>query len=200
MNVYFSVLAGWAATVLYIPPDDFKNEMDTSCLWICGVWGINKQMYCMKPRALCPNLCDDTTWYTKRCGATSEHPEWAKFFFFFFGALFLLSMRHMFAQEAFIFFPLVTVRTVRDGISCEHEKQTKLDIFPPAHRLLLHMTSGYWQVLQTRYCMGVKRLRKHFGIDLLFSLLLLLNLQLDSLHLVDDSCRKKETEIQWLFI
>lgn len=88
------------------------------------------------------------------------------------------------------------MRTVRDGARCEHEKQTKLDSFF-SHQLLtlrqlLNMTLGYCQVLQTRCYMGVKCLCKHFGIDLLFFLFLLLNLQLDSLHLVDDSCGKKK--------
>lgn len=41
-------------------------------------------------------------------------------------------------------------------------------------------------------------LREHFGIDLLLFLLLLLDFQLHSLHLVDDSCWMEEKKTLWI--
>lgn len=120
--------------------------------------------------------------------------------FFFFLELFLPSTRHTFAREAFNFFPCNSAHSKR---RCQmwtwKTKQTWQLFFPHlllTLRLLLNVTLGYCQVLQTRCYMGVRCLCKHFGIDLLFFLFLLLNLQLDSLHLVDDSCGGKETKTQ----
>lgn len=36
-------------TVLYITPDEFKNEIDKFSLDLWGGGSINKLMYCMKP-------------------------------------------------------------------------------------------------------------------------------------------------------
>lgn len=148
----------------------------------------------MKPREPCQNLCYETIPHTKCCRATSGHREGYVLTVnkAFFGAL---SAEHeTYVCTRSLYFSLVTVRTVRDGARCEHEKQNKLDSLFPHQLLTLRqlLTMGYCQVLQTRYYMGVKCLCKHFGIDLLFFLFLLLNLQLDSLHLVDDSCGEKK--------